>query len=76
MRIVKSSTALGKRLIQIGQKYQGTFLYQVYDKWSAKKRKHGTNVMTNTAIQMVQKYFPFVHIIALVLQFHGLLLKE
>lgn len=34
MRIVKASTALGKRLIQTGQKWQGTFLNQVYDKWN------------------------------------------
>lgn len=39
MRIVKASTALGKRLIQIGEKYQATFLYQVYDKWSTKKEE-------------------------------------
>lgn len=37
MRIVKASTALGKRLIQTGQQWQGTFLNQVYDKWSAEK---------------------------------------
>lgn len=39
MRIVKASTALGKRLIQTGQQWQGTFLNQVYDKWSAKKEE-------------------------------------
>lgn len=37
MRIVKASTPLGKRLIQTGQQCQGTFLNQVYNKWSAKK---------------------------------------
>lgn len=39
MRIVKASTSLGKRLIQTGQQYQGTFLNQVYDKWSAEKEE-------------------------------------
>ena len=39
MRIVKASTALGKRLIQTGQQWQGTFLNQVYDKWSAEKEE-------------------------------------
>lgn len=38
MIIVKASTALGKRLIQTGQQWEGTFLDQVYDKWSAEKR--------------------------------------
>lgn len=37
MRVVKASTSLGKKLIQIGQKWEGTFLNQVYDKWSAEK---------------------------------------
>lgn len=39
MRIVKASTSLGKRLIQIGQQRQGTFLNQVYGKWSAEKQE-------------------------------------
>ena len=39
MRVVKASTTLGKRLIAIGQKYEGTFLYQVYDKWSTEKQE-------------------------------------
>lgn len=39
MRIVKASTALGKRLIQTGQQWQGIFLDQVYDKWSAEKEE-------------------------------------
>lgn len=39
MREVKASTALGKRLLAIGQRWEGTFLYQVYDKWSSEKEK-------------------------------------
>ena len=39
MRIVKASTSLGKRLIQTGQQCQGTFLNQIYDKWSAEKEE-------------------------------------
>lgn len=39
MRIVKSSTSLGKRLVKMGEKWEGTFLNQVYDKWSADKEK-------------------------------------
>lgn len=39
MREVKASTALGKRLLAIGQQWQGTFLCQVYDKWSSEKEK-------------------------------------
>ena len=39
MKIVKASTALGKRLIQTGQRWEGTFLNQVYDKWSAEKEE-------------------------------------
>ena len=39
MIVVKSSTALGKRLLAIGQKSEGTFLNQVYDKWSTAKQK-------------------------------------
>ena len=38
MRVVKASTALGKRLLETGQQWQGTFLNQVYDKWSYEKR--------------------------------------
>lgn len=39
MKVVKSSTALGKRLVAIGQNWEGTFLNQVYDKWSAAKQE-------------------------------------
>lgn len=39
MRVVKASTALGKRLLETGQKWQGTFLNQVYDKWSYEKEQ-------------------------------------
>lgn len=38
MRVVKASTALGKRLLAIGQKGEGTFLNQVYDRWSDAKQ--------------------------------------
>lgn len=39
MRVVNASTVLGKRLLAIGQKWEGTFLYQVYDKWSTAKQE-------------------------------------
>lgn len=39
MREVKASTALGKRLLAIGQQREGTFLNQVYTTWSAEKEK-------------------------------------
>lgn len=39
MRVVKSSTALGKRLCAIGQNWEGTFLNQVYDTWSWAKQQ-------------------------------------
>ena len=39
MRIVKASTALGKRLIQIGEQWEGIFLHQVYGKWSVEKEE-------------------------------------
>ncbi len=38
MRVVKANTAEGKRLIAIGQKWEGTFLNQVYDSWSNSKQ--------------------------------------
>ena len=38
MIIVKSTTAKGKRLVEIGTKYEGTWLHQVYDKWSNAKQ--------------------------------------
>lgn len=37
MRVVKSSTSLGKRLLAIGKNWDGIFLSQVYDKWSDAK---------------------------------------
>lgn len=39
MREVKASTALGKRLLAIGQQWEGTFLNQVYSTWSSEKEK-------------------------------------
>ena len=39
MRVVKASTALGKKLIKIGQNWEGTFLNQVYDNWSTAKQE-------------------------------------
>ena len=39
MKVVKSSTSLGKRLVDIGTNNEGTFLNQVYDKWSDSKQK-------------------------------------
>lgn len=39
MREVKASTVLGKRLLAIGQQWEGTFLNQVYTTWSAEKEK-------------------------------------
>lgn len=38
MRIVKASTALGKKLIDMGVKWEGTHLWQIYDKWSGAKQ--------------------------------------
>lgn len=38
MIIVKSTTAKGKRLVEIGTKYEGTWLHQVYDKLSNAKQ--------------------------------------
>lgn len=43
MRVVKAGTALGKRLLATGQQRQGTFLNQVYDKWSYEKEKAWNN---------------------------------
>ena len=39
MRVVKTSTVLGKKLLSIGQNWEGKFLYQVYDKWSTAKQE-------------------------------------
>lgn len=39
MIVVKASTSLGKRLVAIGQNWEGTFLNQVYDKWSTAKQE-------------------------------------
>ena len=75
MKVVKASTALGKRLVAIGQKWEGKFLNQVYDKWSTAKQEAWVNVMMNIVVQMVQKSFQFVHIILLALHVHGLHLK-
>lgn len=75
MKVVKASTALGKRLVAIGQKWEGTFLNQVYDKWSAAKQEAWTNVMTNIVVQTAQSCFQFVRIILLALHVHGLHLK-
>lgn len=38
MRIVKASTAQGRKLIDMGTRWEGTRLYQVYDKWSDAKQ--------------------------------------
>lgn len=38
MKIVKESTALGKKLIVSGSRYEGTELYQIYDRWSQAKQ--------------------------------------
>ena len=37
MKVVKSNTVLGRRLLDIGSKYEGTFLRQVYNKCSREK---------------------------------------
>ena len=39
MRVVKESTSLGKKLIERGLRYEGTDLYQIYDKWSDAKQR-------------------------------------
>ena len=38
MKVVNANTQLGKRLVAISQNYEGTELYQVYDKWSTAKQ--------------------------------------
>lgn len=39
MIVVKESTALGKKLIAMGSRYEGTKLHQIYNKWSQAKQK-------------------------------------
>lgn len=39
MKVVKESTYLGKQLIARGSRYEGTELYQIYDKWSSSKQR-------------------------------------
>ena len=39
MKVVKESTYLGKQLIARGSRYEGTELYQIYDKWSSAKQR-------------------------------------
>ena len=39
MRVVKENTSLGKKLISMGSRYEGTELYQIYDKWSSAKQR-------------------------------------
>lgn len=39
MKVVNASTSLGKKLVAIGQNWEGTYLNQVYDKWSTAKQK-------------------------------------
>ena len=39
MRVVRESTSLGKKLIAMGSRYEGTDLYQIYDKWSDAKQR-------------------------------------
>lgn len=39
MKVVKANSSLGKRLVKIGENYEGKFLSQVYDKWSQSKQE-------------------------------------
>ena len=39
MRLVKENTSLGKKLISMGSRYEGSELYQIYDKWSSAKQR-------------------------------------
>lgn len=39
MIIVKSNTALGRKLIEKGQRYEGVYLDQIYDHWSTAKQR-------------------------------------
>lgn len=39
MKVIKASTALGKRLVAIGQNWDGIFLNQVYNTWSDAKQE-------------------------------------
>ena len=36
-KIIKGSTKRGQQLIDMGSRYEGTFLDQVYDRWSTAK---------------------------------------
>lgn len=38
MKKVKASTAQGKKLVEMGTKWEGTHLMQVYNKWSDAKQ--------------------------------------
>ena len=39
MKVVKASTALGKKLIARGSRYEGTELRHIYDNWSDAKQR-------------------------------------
>ena len=39
MKVVHENTALGKKLIEKCSRYDGYYLYQIYDKWSNAKQK-------------------------------------
>ena len=39
MKVVKANTFEGERLISIGQECEGTYLCEVYDRWSDAKQK-------------------------------------
>lgn len=62
MRIVKASTALGKKLIRV---QDGKV--HIYDKYTingqTQNKRLGIDVMMNIVVQMVQVALAFVHII-------------
>lgn len=76
MKVVKASTALGKRLVATGQKWEGTFLNQVYDNWSQAKQEAWDKCYDKYCCTDGQNSFQFVHIIVIALHVHGLHLKE
>lgn len=50
MRVVKANTAMGKKLLAIGQRQEGTVLSDVYDRWSDEKQKAWDECYTEYAL--------------------------
>ena len=71
MRVVKASTSLGKRLVATGQNWEGTFLYQLYDKWSTAKQEACNKCYDEYCSADGQSYYQFALIIPFGLLAHG-----